>query len=44
MKKDNWHHSKTDLQEWSNKTGGKNAHMAFEGGDEAISAVWNDKE
>jgi hypothetical protein len=44
MKKDNWHHSKADLQEWSNKTGGKNASIAIEGGDEARTAVWNDKE
>ena len=41
MKKDNWNHSKADLQEWSNKKEKKkNARMAIEGGDEAITAVW----
>lgn len=45
MKKDNWHYSKADLQEWSNKTEKKkNAGMTVEGGDEAITAVWNEKE
>lgn len=44
MKKDNWPHSKADLQEWSNKTEKKNASMAVEGGDEARTAVWSDKE
>ena len=40
MKKDNWNHSKADLQEWSNKKEKKNARMAVEGGDETITAVW----
>lgn len=44
MKKDNWHHSKADLQEWSNKTEKINARMAVERGDKAVTAVWNDKE
>ena len=44
MKKDNWHHSKPDLQEWSNKTGRKNARMAVEGADQAITAVCSDEE
>lgn len=44
MKKDSWHHSKTDLQEWSNETEEKNARMAVEGGDRATTAICNDKE
>ena len=40
MKKDNWNHSKADLQEWSNKKEKKNTRMAVEGGDEATTAVW----
>lgn len=44
MKKDNWHHSKADLQEWSNKTEKKKAQMAVEGREEAITAVWKNEE
>lgn len=44
MIKNNWHPLKTDLQEWSNREGGGNAHMAVEGGDEAITAVRDDQE
>ena len=42
MKKDNWNHSKADLQDRSNKKEKKkkNARMAIEGGDEATTAVW----
>lgn len=50
MKKDNWNHSKADLQEWSNKKEKKKcskkkmlkkkyARMAVEGADETITAI-----
>lgn len=45
MGKDNWRSSNANLQEWSNKTEKKNASLAFqERGDEARSAVWDNKE
>ena len=30
MKKDNWHHSKADLQEWSNKTEKKKKKLKWQ--------------
>lgn len=45
MEKDNWQPSKTNHQEWSNKTVKKTASLAFkERGDEARTAVWDNKE